>query len=233
MEQIKKVPFNLAVIAELFELERVKEGKELKKWLSNSFDLNELETLLLERIHQEMEISSDYLNEEELKIRLIAPLFQIANIDEDNKIRVFYERSLSQTMLVKGEKYKLSVVCDCMIASSSIFKTPQRPYFFLQEFKKAKGEKSDPEAQMLLAMLAARKSNEKLEGSSENNPLYGGFLIGSVWRLATLVGNEYCTSRQFFATEKGDLLRIIYAIRNLKKIIFDIYENKKNSIDVN
>lgn len=222
MEQLKKIPFDLAIIAELFDLERSKECKALEKWLSSSFELNELENLLLERVYQEMKVSSDYLNEEELKIRLIAPLFQIANIDEGNKIRVFYERPLSQIISTKNQTYKLSVVCDCMIASSSIFKTPQRPYFFLQEFKKAKGEKSDPEAQMLLAMLAARKSHEELEGGGENPPVYGGFLIGSVWRLATLVGNNYCTSEQFFATEKEDLLKIIYAIRNLKKIIFDI-----------
>ncbi len=222
MEQTKRIPFDLAIIAELFDLERSKECKELQKWLSSSFKLNELENLLLERVYQEMKISSDYLNEEELKIRLIAPLFEIANIDEENKIRVFYERSLSQTISINNEKYKVSVVCDCMIASSSIFKTPQRPYFFLQEFKKAKGEKSDPEAQMLLAMLAARKSNEELEGNSGNTPIYGGFLIGSVWRLATLVENNYCTSEQFFATEREDLLKIIYALRNLKKIIFEI-----------
>ncbi len=222
MEQFKKIPFDLAIIAELFDLRRDKECTELGKWLSSSFELDELENLLLERIYQEMKVSSDYLNEEELKIRLIAPLFEIANIDEENKIRVFYERPLSQIVSIKNQEYKLSVICNCMIASSSIFKTPKIPYFFLQEFKKAKGEKSDPEAQMLLAMLAARKSNEDLEGNNGKTPVYGGFLIGSVWRLAVLVENDYCTSRQFFATEKNDLLNIIYALQNLKRVIFDI-----------
>lgn len=156
-----------------------------------------------------MFVSSDYMNEEELKIRLIAPLFQIANIDDDTRVRVFYGRPLSAD--VNG--YSLSVVCDCMVAASTIFRTPTHPYFFLQEFKKAKGEKRDPEAQMLVAMLAAQEANQ------DNAPVYGGFLIGSVWRLATLVGSDYCTSRQYFASQQDDLLALVFALRHLKSLI--------------
>jgi hypothetical protein len=141
---MKKLPFDLTVIAEVFHLERSGKCEHLEKWLSESFQLNEYEKHLLNIIYKEMLASSDYLNEEEIKIRLIAPLFQIANIDEGNKIRVFYERSLSATI----DDFQLSVVCDCMVASSTIFRTPTHPYFFLQEFKKAKGEKKYPEAQM-------------------------------------------------------------------------------------
>ena len=166
-----------------------------------------------------MLVSSDYLNEEELKIRLIALLFQIANIDDDTRVRVFYERPLSAD--ING--YSLSVVCDCMVAASTIFRTPTHPYFFLQDgpplrFKKAKGEKRDrnvgpPEAQMLVAMLTAQEANQ------DNAPVYGGFLIGSVWRLATLVGRNYCTSRQYSASQQDDLLALTFALRHLKKLI--------------
>ncbi len=102
-----------------------------------------------------MLVSSNYLNKEEIKIRLIAPLFEIANIDIANQIRFFYERPLYSEI----NEYSISVICDCMVSASSIFKTPTHSYFFLQEFKKAKGEKKDPEAQMLLAMLAAQKEH--------------------------------------------------------------------------
>jgi hypothetical protein len=165
----------------------------------------------VESIHSEMMTSSDYLNEEELKIRLIAPLFLIAKIDEGDKIRVFYERNLN----VEIDEFQISVVCDCMVAASTIFKTPSHPYFFLQEFKKAKGEKRDPEAQMLLAMLAAQKSN------NDGKPIYGGFLIGSNWRLTTLINNQYCASRQYSALNKEDLMQIAYALRHLKALIMN------------
>ena len=139
-------------------------------------------------------------------------MFQIANIDEENKVRVFYERSLSAEI----DEYQLSVICDCMVASSTIFKTPTHPYFFLQEFKKAKGEKRDPEAQMLVAMLAAQKAN------NDRQTIYGGFLIGSIWRLATLVNNSYCTSRQLSATNKEDLKQIVSTLRHLKALVLNV-----------
>ncbi len=216
MQPQKRLSFDLAMIAEAFELERSEECIYLKEWFGSSFELNDFEQHLVDKIHKEISVSSNYLNEEELKIRLIAPLFEIADIDTDNKIRVFYERSLSEIRKTStNEEYKLSVICDCMIASSTIFKTPQKPYFFLQEFKKAKGEKNDPEAQMLVAMLAAQQSNQ------DNNVIYGGFLIGSSWQFATLQENQYCTSRIYQATDKDDLLQIIYAMRNLKDIILN------------
>lgn len=208
---MKKLPFDLTVIAEVFHLERSGVCGHLEKWFGKSYQLSTAEEYLLEKTHQEMLDSASYLNEEEIKIRLIAPLFQIAAIDEGNKIRVFYERSLYAE--VSG--FQLSVVCDCMVASSTIFKTPTHPYFFLQEFKKAKGEKKDPEAQMLVAMLAAQKANQ------DEKPIYGGFLIGSVWQLATLAENEYCTSRPYYTTNKNDLLQLVFALKHLKTLILN------------
>jgi hypothetical protein len=209
--ETKKMPFDLAFIAKVFKLERSGTCTQLDNWLNKPFELDAFEQKLLDKVHSEMLVSSNYLNEEEIKIRLIAPLFEIANIDVDNQIRVFYERPLTTEI----DEYSIAVVCDCMVAASSIFKTPTHPYFFLQEFKKAKGEKKDPEAQMLLAMLAAQKEN------NDGKPIYGGFLIGATWNLAILVGREYCTSRQYFATDKQDLLQIIYALRQLKFLILN------------
>ncbi len=211
MTTSKRIPYDLTVIAEIFKLERSSKCVQLEKWLSQQYQLNESEQKLLDNVLEEMLISIDYLNEEEMKIRLIAPLFQIANIDEGNKIRVFFERSL----FAEIDGYQLSVICDCMVASSTIFKTPSHPYFFLQEFKKAKGEKRDPEAQMLVAMLAAQKANH------DGKPIYGGFLIGPVWRMATLIDNEYCTSRPYIATDKDDLQQIAFALRHLKAMILN------------
>lgn len=206
MAALKKIPFDLTVIAETFKLERRGQCQHLDNWLRQTYELTETEQNLLEKVHAEMLRSATYLNEEEIKIRLIAPLFQVADVDEADRIRVFFERSLSAE--VNG--HQLSVICDCMVAGSTIFQTPTHPYFFLQEFKKAKGEKRDPEAQMLVAMLAAQEAN------GDGKPVYGGFLIGSLWQLATLVGNEYCSSRPFYSTEMDDLQRLAFALRYLR-----------------
>jgi hypothetical protein len=211
MATLKKIPYDLTVIAETFKLKRSGSCSLLDKWLNEKYELIPSEQQLLSNVYEEMLASSSYMNEEEIKIRLIAPLFLIANIDEGNAIRVFYERSLSAEV----DGYQLSVICDCMVAASTIFKTPIHPYFFLQEFKKAKGEKRDPEAQMLIAMFAAQKAN------NDGKPIFGGFLIGSVWHLATLKDREYCTSRPYYATDKDDLQQIAFALRHLKALILN------------
>ncbi len=224
MKTYKRLSFDLPTIAEVFKLERSEECNYLKKWFSSSFKLTDFEQHLFDKIHKEISASSNYLNEEELKIRLIAPIFEIADIDTDNKIRVFYERSLSEIRMAENnEEYKLSVICDCMIASSTIFKTPQKPYFFLQEFKKAKGEKNDPEAQMLVAMLAAQTANSTANTTGKYNlwRFFDRFFVA----VCILQKNKYCTSRIYQATDKEDLPQIVYAIRNLKAIILNDFEN--------
>lgn len=43
--------------------------------------------------------------------------------------------------------------------------------------------------------------------------------MGPVWRLAVLIGNQYGTSRQFFASNADDLQRLVFAMRHLKVLI--------------
>lgn len=128
----KRIPFDLSVIAEVFNLTRPDHCQHLDSWLAATYTLTNSETDLLETVYAEMLVSSDYLNEEELKIRLIAPLFQIANIDDDTRVRVFYERPL--TAEVSG--YSLSVVCDCVVAGSTIFRTPTHPFSFCRTVRR-------------------------------------------------------------------------------------------------
>ena len=65
-------------------------------------------------------------------------------------------------------------------------------------------------------MLAAQKAN------NDRQTIYGGFLIGSIWRLATLVNNSYCTSRQLSATNKEDLKQIVSTLRHLKALVLNV-----------
>jgi hypothetical protein len=82
----------------------------------------------------------------------------------------------------------------------------------LQEFKKGKGEKKDPEAQMLVAMLIAQ-AKKPTEGA-----VYGRFLVGSTWTFATLTGAGYCTSRKYDASQASDLAHIAYMLRYLRDL---------------
>jgi hypothetical protein len=210
MEKIK-LGFDLSVIAEVFSIVRVSNSVSLSHWLEASYVLTTEENHIIDKIYEEISEDGDYWNEEELKIKAVGLLFFLADIAVKNQIKIFYERPLSAHI----NDYYLSVIADCMVATPMAFNAPKRPYFFLQEFKKGKGEKRDPEAQMLSAMLISQNINQ------DNKPLYGGFLVGSNWRFATLLGNEYSVSRQFDAANKNDLLQIVYILRKLKDLIIN------------
>jgi hypothetical protein len=207
--QTTKLQYNLGLLAEAFDLNVVSDCQHLREWLDYSFTLDEFEERSLTYLHEQVKIDGKYWNEEELKIRFIGGLFTIANIDTPNRIKVFYERPLAASI----QNHHLAVVTDCLVATPLKFNTPSKPYFFLQEYKKGRGEAKDPEAQMLLAMLIAQEKNQ------DGQPLYGSYVIGNNLHFATLMGKDYCTSPQYDATDKNDLLQIVFTLRNLKNII--------------
>lgn len=207
-----KLPYDLLAIAKAFDIQEKSESEALNVWISGGENLvwQEDELRMLHNIHKDLSEYADNMNEEELKVRMLSPLFYLANIEVPQKVRVFYERPLSAT--IKG--YQLSVIVDCVVATP-LMKMPYHPYFFLQELKKGKGEKKDPEAQMLMAMLIAQHLNPN------PNPVYGAYLIGTSWRFATLSANDYCLSRKFEATHWDDLLAVLKIMANLKNLIIN------------
>ena len=211
MESAIKFQNNLGLLADTFSINVVSESEQLSMWTSASFQLDNIEQANFDYLYHQVKIDGKYWNEEELKIRFIGGLFAIARIDVDDKIKVFYERPLSSTI----QNITLSVITDCLVATPLKFNTPKKPYFFLQEYKKGRGETKDPEAQMLMAMLIAQEKNQ------DNLPLYGSYVIGSNCYFTTLVGKDYCSSRLYDASNKEDLLQIVFIIRKLKDLILN------------
>jgi hypothetical protein len=204
-----KFQYDLGLLADAFGLEIGTDCGLLSDWLSATFNLTDYEQNSFDLLYEQVKTDGKYWNEEELKIRFIGGLFAIAKIDIPDKIKVFYERPLSAIV----NNYPLHVIADCLIATPLKFNSPNKPYFFLQEYKKGRGEAKDPEAQMLLAMLIAQEKNQ------DNLPLFGSYVIGSTCYFTTLSGNVYCSSRLYDAADQQDLLQIVYALRNLKDLI--------------
>lgn len=204
-----RFPFDLGMLADAFNLKGTKECQQLEKWVNTKHALNEYESFMLHDLHQRSVDVIDYWNEEELKMHFISHLFYLANISIPDKISVYFERNMSAII----QEQTLSVKCDCVVATPKLFNRIGTPYFFLQEFKKGKGDKNDPEAQMLMAMLIAQHLN------TDNQPIYGSYLIGQNWHFTTLINNTYCRSRQFDAMDKKDLVQIVSMLRALKELI--------------
>ncbi len=209
MENIK-LEHDLVELMTTFNIADATNCEHLNDWLSANYELDTFEEKVLVDLYADIRVSGEYMNEDELKTRMVGLIFYTAKVDVPNKIRVFYERALSATV----ENHYLSVVTDCMVATP--FKSsPKMPYFFLQEFKKAKGEKKDPEAQMLSAMLIAQEKN------GDGKPLYGAYMIGTGFHFTTLIGKNYCISEKYDAVKQAELLKIVFILRKLRELILN------------
>ena len=209
MDKQKRLPLDTDSILVHFDLPRLRSGVAIDSWMQATGMLSEAESHRLDKLYQKALKSGDGWNEEELKMKFISLIFDLADIEEGDAIVSFYERPMNAVL----RDVTISVICDCILASAAGIATPRIPYFFLQEFKKQKGDSNDPEAQMLAAMLVAQHRN------ADEKPVYGAWLVGSIWNFTLLSGNEYFVSPKMDASDRADLSRIIFILRRLKELI--------------
>jgi hypothetical protein len=206
---IKKLKYDIDQILGHFQLKRGTKCRNLDNLtqvkVSPDFVLPEM----LEEQRQKLEQEGDVWNEEELKMHFLSPVFLLSKFEVRDKMKLFYERQLSS--VVNGTP--LLVICDALLASPYGINTPQKPYFFLQEFKKGKQASDDAEGQMLIAMLIAQTLN------ADDEPVYGCYLIGKYWHFSTLQGTQYCLSRSYDATQTEQLALILHILQNLKHVV--------------
>ena len=200
-----KIECDSDILIGVYQLETIFKSSLLDNWLNATYPLEDFQLKAIERLSKNYEREGDSWNEEELKVRFIALVIEIVNIDEEGKIKLFLERNISAEV----GNYQISVNVDLMFAGQIGRNTPNHPYFFLQELKKGKKSTNDPEGQMLAAMIASQKIN------NDNKPIYGAYQVGRNWIFGILLGNEYHISRQFDVSNPKDLT---YSIFNLKRV---------------
>jgi hypothetical protein len=212
MENIEKLNhYDGFEVLERFNINRNQSCEHLKNWLDTSGIFSAFELELVQKIQKELILHGRAWNEEELKMNFVSFVLFLANVNVPEKIQVFFERRLSGTV----NDIPISLVVDGMIASPTNANRPKTPYFFLQEFKRSLGDDHDPEGQMLAAMILAQELNQ------DGKPLYGCWLQGKNWNFTTLIGRDYCVSKQFDATEMEDLHQIVFILRKLKDLILN------------
>ena len=155
--------------------------------------------------------SANLWNEDELKFHFIAPLIRLINYTTE-RYRPFTQRKI--TALVNT--IKLTGRVDFVVATGKA--KPIQPFFFLHEYKKEHTGESDPRAQLLVEMLAARELN------AIEYPLYGCYVVGRNWFFLVLEGSVYAESKQFAASDEDDMLRIFSALKEAKVIITRLAE---------
>ncbi len=206
---IKQLHYDIDQVLGHFGLKVTQNCAFLSEWLTVSVPKNYTLPTLLEEQRERLGKEGAVWNEEELKMHFLSFVFKYAEMEIPEKVKLFYERIMSATV----QYTPLNVICDALLASPLGINTPQSPYFFLQEFKKSRKSKDDPEGQMLVAMLIAQEKNKN------GKPIYGCWVQGKDWVFTTLYEKNYCFSKTFDATELDELAKILLFLGKLKKLV--------------
>ncbi len=211
-EHIKFYKFRGDLMLNTFGIKSIDECKSLKYWLDSTGQLTDFEDATLNFALQQYHDLGRGWNEEELKMHFISHILSVANPNIPSVCKTFFERPLHGII----DNYDMTVVTDCMVASPRLAGDPDKPYFFLQEYKQAQRfGRTDPEGQMLAAMLIAQEIN------ADDKVIYGCFVIERQWTFTTLHGRNYCQSQTYNSTKKEDLLPLVYVLKKLKELIIN------------
>jgi hypothetical protein len=195
-----------------FGIRTVSDCEELDNWLKTNDSVTDFEEKMLDMALKRYADLGRGWNEEELKMHFISTIFNVADPNIANVCKTYFERPLEGIV----NNYALHVVTDCMIASPKLGGDPNKPYFFLQEFKQAQRfGRTDPQGQMLAAMLLAQQIN------ADEKYLYGCYVVEKQWTFTTFLDRTYCQSQSYNSTKKEDLLQIVYILRKLKELILN------------
>ena len=77
---------------------------------------------------------------------------------------------------MQNEKVNFNGFCDFYVASG--FKTPEKPYFFIQEYKPSQNG-GDPEPQLVAELISAIEINDWKE-------IKGCLIVGAIWNFVIL-----------------------------------------------
>jgi hypothetical protein len=193
-----------------FGIQFVENNALMDDWMQASFPEEAKHKERIEELRIRLKRFANFWSEEDIKVFFIIPIIDIVNFYSFGKYRAFMEATISaQTKDVQDNQCELRGRVEFVVATGE--QDPQTPFFFLNEYKPQIKAVSDPQGQLLIAMLTAQAKN-----NGKNLPIYGMYSIGQNWFFVILLGKEYTVSRQFDSTDKEDLKQIINALQYVK-----------------
>jgi hypothetical protein len=190
-----------------FDIKRQKNLAALVEWLDTSEIVLPAHTLaILDVMKDELLEYIEYLNEEELKIHFIGKIIDLVRFDYLGRYRTFFGRQLT----AETDEYILSGEVDFMVATGKM--TPNRPFFFLHQYKQELKRDNDPLGQLLIAMVAAQTRKEN------HQPILGCYVTGRLWFFVVLEGKNYSISNGFNSSDT-DLKEIVTILTKSKHYI--------------
>ena len=177
-------------------------------WLNAETILTETEQAIFSRLCLRAKKEILGWQEEDLKMKFIAPILELAQLIENEHFQSYFEKTVSATI----DGVFLKTKTDFMLAKGILDK-PQQPYFHFQEYKPHKKPVGDSMAQLLEALLIAQEINQ------HKFAMYGCEVMGKQWSLVIYHDRTYCLSKSYDCTEPDDLLKIIAMLRYVKQLV--------------
>ncbi len=159
-------------------------------------------------------------NEEDLKVKFIIPLLnKVDFLSYENEFRDFYEL----TFKYETDRFIFNGTTD-FVVSKGLFES-QKPYFFIQEFKKAQTD-GYPEPQLLAELISAVELNNETS-------IRGAYIVGSIWNFVILekLGKgkyQYFVSENYDSSKIGDLKGIYKNLVFVKEEIIEMTIREKD-----
>lgn len=196
-----------------FGLQRVKNPPVLTEWLSAQEPMTTDERMQIQLLRTELEEEVSDWNEEEVKLFFINDLIRMIRFRNQNHYKTFAQRTLAATLQDTNQKpIEMRGRVEMVVSAGK--QKPRQPFFFIHEYKPLRpSAPSDPEGQLLSAMLTVQSLNQTLY------PLYGVYIQGKYWNFMTLLGMEYAISGSYDATKETDLNQIVSILKRCKYYI--------------
>ena len=185
-------------VEKAFGIQRTWVSDVLDRWLKNDLELSEREHHELRDLQQLAYYNIDAWNEAALKFLFIAPLVYKIDFQSSKNYKGFLE----QTLIVENDEVIARGNVDYMIATGR--ETPEAPFYLLHEYKPETTAVLDPKGQLIIAMLAAQRANV---AAGLTQPVYGSYVLGRLWFMVILNGENYTISQAYDCTHVEGLLK--------------------------
>jgi len=221
--KIPRYSYSKIGFSELKEMFNIKISLEHKgifnEWFQSEIEINEDDTNFLKELIRKNGALLKTYKEEDLKIKFISKILsKVDFFSYENNFMDFYEENITY----ETEEFILTGTTDFLVSKG--LRYSEKPYFFIQEFKRNKGAK-DPEPQLVAELISGLELNNW-------KTIKGAFIIGSIWNFVILekLGEnkyQYFISENFDSSKIGDLIEIY---KNLLFVKQEIMEFSKKDL---
>ncbi len=192
----------------------------MDNWLKANDSLSDEQKNTLENLRERLSYFVNYWNEQDLKNFFIMPIINLIDFCHLTKYRTFMEHVFAADVVdIHNNTVSLRGRVEMVVATGE--QKPRNPFFFLNEYKPQLKIQTDPQGQLLSAMLAAQANNQS------DLAIYGMYNIGQLWFFVVLERKEYTITKAIDATNKQDLDKIVSMLQFVKNHIENIINSSK------